>query len=239
MIRASARQSGIRETTEQRPLVVSQLGKKQASVRPLRKSTVREARREQLIDATIRSIARHGIGDTTMSTITDIAGLSVGLVNFHFESKQKLFRETLLFLAQEHDEHWRSAHRRAGLSAADRLLAVADAHFDRRICKRRKLAVWYAFFGAAGRRSEYRALVDEIDNERLAVSVGLCEEIIAEGDYPRVPADVVARTLEGLYDGLWLNILMAPDQFDRRSGRQQVRAYLHGVFPGHFPCPAF
>ncbi|WP_298837231.1 TetR family transcriptional regulator C-terminal domain-containing protein [uncultured Roseobacter sp.] len=208
-------------------------------IAPLRKSTVREIRREQLIDATIRSVAKLGIANTTMSSITEIAGLSVGLVNFHFESKQKLFQETLLFLAREHEEHWRRAHRRAGLSAADRLLAIADAHFDRRICKRRKLAVWYAFFGAAGRRSEYRDLIDEFDNERLAVSADLCDAIIAEGGYCSIPADVIARTLEGLYDGLWLNILMAPDQFDRHLGRQQVRAYLHAVFPAHFTVPVF
>ena len=56
-----------------------------------------------------------------MSTVTDYAGLSIGIVNFHFESKQKLFEETLVHLAQEHHDHWLKAYKDAGLSAADKL----------------------------------------------------------------------------------------------------------------------
>ena len=43
-------------------------------------------RRQQLIEATIDSIAKYGISGTTMTTVTGLAGLSVGIVNFHFFS---------------------------------------------------------------------------------------------------------------------------------------------------------
>lgn len=207
--------------------------------KPTKRTQSKEVRRSQLIDATITSIARHGIGGTTMSIVTEEAGLSVGIVNFHFESKQNLFEETLVYLAREHHDHWHQAYTDAGLSAQEKLLAIVDAHFHPKICTRKKLAVWYAFFGEAGRRQTYRKLVDGIDDERFELSTGLCAAIIAQGGYSAPPAWVIARTLEGLYDGLQLNILMYPGVFSRAQANNQIRAYLASVFPDHFEQPQF
>jgi TetR/AcrR family transcriptional repressor of bet genes len=198
----------------------------------------KEVRRRQLIDATINSIASHGIGGTTMTTVTDLAGLSLGIVNFHFQSKQNLLEETLLFLAREHYDQWERAHRDAGLDASTKLLAIVDAHFHPRIFTRKKLAVWYAFFGEVRRRAVYRSLVDDMDRDRFEVSTQLCAEILADGGYDGPPADHVARMLESLYDGLWLNTLMYPGKFTREGSRHQVHVYLATIFPRHFPSSA-
>jgi len=202
-----------------------------------RRTEPKTVRRRQLIEATIDSIAQYGIAGTTMSTVTDIAGLSLGLANFHFQSKQNLLEETLKFLAREHHDHWRRAYGNAGLSARDKLMAIVDAHFDPKICTPRKLAVWYAFFGEGGRRTVYRALVDALDNERFALSKRLCSDIAREGGYFGPTVDTIAHTLEGLYDGLWLNILMYPDTFDRDAARVKVLAYLAMAYPLHFEMP--
>ncbi|MEX0281200.1 MAG: TetR/AcrR family transcriptional regulator [Arenibacterium sp.] len=213
--------------------------KKSAPQKASKRTESKEVRRGQLIEATIDSIAKHGIGKTTMSTVTEIAGLSVGIVNFHFDSKQNLFEETLVYLAREHHDHWKRAYSDAGLSAQEKLLAIVDAHFHPKICTRKKLAVWYAFFGEVGRRKVYRSLIDEIDDERFDLSTGLCADIIAEGGYSVPPARIIARTLEGLYDGLQLNILMYPGEFTRKEANNQIRAYLASVFPEHFETPTF
>ncbi len=74
----------------------------------------REARRRQLIEATIASIAELGFTDTTLSTVTTRAELSHGTINFHFKSKELLFVETLNYLAEEHRDHWHAALEMAG-----------------------------------------------------------------------------------------------------------------------------
>ena len=63
----------------------------------------KERRREQLIKSTINCIARRGIAGTTMADVTRDAGLSLGIVNLHFKSKDKLFEETLLYLSDEYE----------------------------------------------------------------------------------------------------------------------------------------
>src|SRR5262245_8129528 len=87
-------------------------------------------RRKELIEATIESLARRGYDETTMAVVADGAGLSRGIVNFHFETKERLLVETLRYLADEYREHWRRALDRAGSDPAARLLAFVAADFD-------------------------------------------------------------------------------------------------------------
>ncbi len=173
-----------------------------------------------------------------MTTVTQIAGLSLGLANFHFSTKQNLFNETLRFLSKEHHEHWKKQYEKANLAPANKLLAIVAAHFHPSICNRKKIAVWYGFFGEATARASYRKLVNDIDMERLNLSIQLCEQIIAQHGYKNVDAEEIARTLEGLYDGFWLNILMYPGKFTRFDGMKRIEGYLWRVFPDHFDRPS-
>ncbi len=196
----------------------------------------KEVRRQQLINATVDSIAKHGFAGTTMTIVTRAADLSVGLANFHFTTKQNLFEETLRFLAEEHHDQWKKSYEKANLAPEAKLLAIVAAHFHPKICKRKKIAVWYSFFAEATARAAYRKLADEIDAERRDLTVELCRQIIKEGGYDNVDPANVAFTLEGLYDGLWLNILMYPGEFSRFDMMKRIEGYLALVFPKHFLC---
>ena len=142
-----------------------------------------EVRRKQLIDATITCIARNCISGTTLAAIAKEAGLSMGLVSFHFKSKDILLSETLKYLTEEHRELWMQDARCDNLSAARKLRSIVDAQFHPRICSRKKLAVWFAFFGEAAHRKSYRATSSQIDMERQEVCASLFSDIIAEGSY--------------------------------------------------------
>ncbi|MGC9369657.1 MAG: TetR family transcriptional regulator C-terminal domain-containing protein [Paracoccaceae bacterium] len=193
-----------------------------------------EVRRKQLIDATITCISKRGISGTTLSDVTKEAGLSLGLVNFHFKNKDALLAETLKTLAEEHRALWMRALKRDELTAADKLRVMVDAQFHPRICSRKKLAVWFAFFGEAAHRRSYRLSSAHIDIERQEISADLCRQIIAEGDYDGVDAEGVSLTLESLFDGFWLNMLMYPAKFRREDAAHRVLSYLSTVFPMHF-----
>ena len=57
---------------------------------PSSRKASRPVRRQQLIDATIAVLARKGYSALTVADVAKTAGLSVGIINFHFESKEKL-----------------------------------------------------------------------------------------------------------------------------------------------------
>lgn len=193
-----------------------------------------EVRRRQLIEATIATIAESGLSGTTMASVARRAGLSTGLVNFHFKSKDILLAETLASLAQELRAAWGEAVADPVLGPAAKLTAIVGAHFDPDIIDRRKIAVWFAFFGETQSRAAYREGATAIDMERLETSTALCREIAAEGGYADADPEGMGRTLEALFDGFWLNFLVYPARFSGEDARAQVMGYLAGRFPRHF-----
>jgi TetR/AcrR family transcriptional regulator, transcriptional repressor of bet genes len=199
-----------------------------------RRTEDKAVRRAQLIDATMDCMAEHGISGTTLAKVTEIAGLSLGLVNFHFASKERLFEETLRFVANEHRDQWQQDIKAAKPTDTDRFLAIIDSFFHPRICSRRKLSVWFAFFGEASNRSIYREIVMDIDEERHQESMRLIRRIAAESGDVGIDPIIVSLTLEALVDGLWLNMLIYPDEFTRELSKTQVRRMLAMTFPRHF-----
>ena len=59
------------------------------------RKAVRDIRREQLIEAAIRAISQHGIGETTIADVVREAGMANGAVNQYFASKDMLLLEAL------------------------------------------------------------------------------------------------------------------------------------------------
>ncbi len=209
----------------------------QPTITASRRLAARQARRQQLIDATIESIARRGFSGTTLATVTRGARLSHGVVNFHFRTKEDLYVETLGYLAREHYALWRDAMLNAGPDPAKQLQAILEADFDRRICSRKKLAVWFAFWGQAKYRPAYLEIHHRFDDERYVEIYRLCRELVASDRYKGADAEGIARSIEALVDGLWLNRLMYPRDIRRQTARTDCLAYLATVFPHHFERP--
>ncbi|MDH5412094.1 MAG: TetR family transcriptional regulator, partial [Alphaproteobacteria bacterium] len=78
------------------------------------RANVKHLRREQLIEATMKTIARYGYARTTMAHVAQAAGLSQGIVNFYFKTKEALLYETFVHLAQEYEALLEQALQRAG-----------------------------------------------------------------------------------------------------------------------------
>lgn len=84
----------------------------------------RDERRVQLIEATLSTIAECGFSRTTLTEVARRAGLSHGLVLFHFETKEKLLVETLDYLSDEYKANWKAALDSAGPAPEERLAAL-------------------------------------------------------------------------------------------------------------------
>ena len=65
----------------------------ESEIAPPPRKQPRDTRRQQLIEATIETLAARGYARTTMTEVARTAGISHGLVNFHFETKEKLLAE--------------------------------------------------------------------------------------------------------------------------------------------------
>ena len=202
---------------------------------PAKKRTAsKEERQLQLIQATIRSVARNGLSDTTMATVSKEAGLSQGIINLHFQSKDRLLVETLRFIADEYRIAWEKAVEGAGLSPAEQLAALVAVDFKQPVCDRNKLAVWFAFWGESKSRPTYRKICALRDMAYRNEMVQLCEQLIEEGRYEGLNADSVAAGLSAMTSGLWLDLLTSPRSMTREQARQICMSYLATAFTRHF-----
>lgn len=203
------------------------------NVVPLQRKISRDQRRQQLIDATIRVLARRGFAQTTMTDVANEAGVSHGLVNFHFQSKDNLLSETLLFMAEEYRKSWTQALAAAGNSPAEKLKAMLLADYEEDISSSDLLASWLAFWGEAQSRPLYQQECGANDLAYIKQLEDICADLIREGDYGH---DVVrtARVLRLTSEGLWLDILSMISSYSRKEAAQTLLACAAVHFPKHF-----
>jgi TetR/AcrR family transcriptional repressor of bet genes len=196
-----------------------------------------EERRQQLIEATIRCVANRGLLETTIATVAQEAGLSQGIINLHFRSKDRLLTETLRYLADEYRNACGEAAEIAKTSPVAGLQAMVDLDFRRNICSRDKLAVWFAFWGERRFRPTYRRICAARDKSYEDMVRVLCAKLCEEGDYPDVEPALVADGLSALTDGLWLDLLVRPESMSRDLAWRISMSYLADAFPRHFQRP--
>ena len=193
----------------------------------------RETRREQLIEATLKVIAERGFARTTMSDVASCAGLSHGLVNFHFQSKERLFSETLRYLSAEYLLNWQTALEAAGADPVCQLDALLRADFNEAICTPIRLAAWCAFWAEAGSRPLYQQQCGPNDVTYSLIQQAICSKVIALGGYD-LRAERVARVLRVTSEGVWLDMLTLVEPYSRDEALTTLFTCAASFFPRHF-----
>jgi TetR/AcrR family transcriptional repressor of bet genes len=199
----------------------------------VRRRASKEFRREQLISATIDSIATKGYSATTLADVADGAGLSRGIVNFHFDSKEKLFIETLTSMSDEYGAHWRKALDEAGASSASKLRALIVADLDADICNPRMISAWFAFWAEAATRPAYQDLCWSHDDDYLKAINALCHALKEEMGYA-FDADRTATAVHALQEGLWMRLMFGAKDFSPTDALASALEAIGNLFPMHF-----
>ena len=191
----------------------------------------RAVRRQQLILATMRCISKVGLSSVTMAQVTKEAGLSRGIANLHFERKENLLIETLRFVTDEYNRGQAEILDAATFSsAAEQLAALVQFQFSRSVTEATKMAVWFAFYGEATSRPTYQKICADSD-ARAARSVRALFTQLGTMQEALVDVGAVTDGYIALIDGLWLNILLAPQKMTRAKAKRVARTFLEGVFP--------
>lgn len=193
----------------------------------------REARRQQLIEATISVLAIRGYARATLTEVADTAGLSHGLVNFHFTSKDMLFSETLAYLSEEYTQNWQRAVAQAGPSAAGQLDALIRADFLQEVATPQRLAAWCAFWGEAQSRPLYQEKCGSRNARYIEKLEQICATLIAEGGYPGLPARI-ARAIRVASEGVWIDLVTQPEAYGLEEAMRTTLICCGAFFPKHF-----
>jgi len=193
----------------------------------------RDVRRQQVIEATIETLAAHGYARTTLTQVARTAGISHGLVLFHFDTKENLLSETLAYLAEEYRRNWTEALAAAGPAPSDQLNAMIEADFNPRICTPARLAAWCSFWGEAQSRPLYQASCGDKDDAYTSILEDTCARLSDEGGYGRDPVHT-ARLIRVAIEGVWLDLMTMATPYAREEALCTVQMAAALCFPDHF-----
>lgn len=188
-------------------------------------------RKQQIIDATFDCINQLGLSQTTLASIAGKAGVSQGIVVFHFQSKDALLEKALQHLSDEYGRCWQSAIAEASDDPVDQLKAMVNATFTPAICNRKKISVWYAFWGESRSRPKYQQLCGEQDRHFSDTLQSICERIELTHQ-AKLPSVTAALSIEGMIDGLWQNFLIGKPGFKRQQAIQAIDELIEIIYPG-------
>ena len=193
------------------------------------------ARRQDLIQGTIKSIAALGYQDSTVQTICEAAGVSRGLIGHYFDGKDELLIEAFRHLVAQADEHARQAVRAAGHDPLERLLAATTVTFTRAGASRDESLVWIACWGVAPWNPGMRELHHAIWRRYRAWIQRMMEQAARERGIA-IDARRAALAYAQMIDGFWLGWLMDKDAYTLKEAEEIVRDWLLDLF-GEQPAP--
>lgn len=187
----------------------------------------RAARRQDLVDAGWRVIARTGWRDLTVDDVCAEAGTSKGAFYGYFNRKQDL----LLALLDDEAaavESLLAELAGAELSTVERLHRFARAMLERAAdagSVQLRADLWAALSGEPETRERFAATVGR---QRLAVRK-LIEDGIEAGELSEVPANATASILLALAEGLVLHGALDPGAFRWTNVYKALDAILDGI----------
>ncbi len=188
----------------------------------------------KLINSAIKSISERGINETTMYSVSKGAGLSQGIVNFHFKSKELLLIETLKFISNEYLEEFQKKLTSAGKSPVKRIIAIINNDFDKKICNRDKIAVWYTFFSEVKFKPVYLQICKERDEYYNQTVVSIIKELVKIEKNINLSSENISTSLFALTMGLWLDQLVDSENFNRKDAKKICINLIKNNFPKQF-----
>ena len=188
--------------------------------------------RSQILGAAIETIAAMGLGSLTLDRVAERAGISRGLVVFHFKSKSKLIEEVLNFLGKQYADGWYSALNQDSSSTLEKLLQLID--YDVQFCYEypKYISAWHAFWGEARGNMLYHNLSLPRDERYASELEQLLAALIEETGQDPAELQLISFGLTAILFGVWIESHLYPEPENCQVYRDSLRLYLAKNFPG-------
>ncbi|QPB85923.1 transcriptional regulator BetI [Pseudoalteromonas rubra] len=181
-------------------------------------------RRQQLIEATLQSVAELGLQATTINSISKKAGMSSGIISHYFGGKQGLIEATVRYLLSSLQRSLlqRTAQR---CKPEQRLMFIVEANFAVVQQQRDTTRTWLSFWAHSMHDAELHRL-QRVNARRLYSNLLYSFKQLMAPAKAREAAELSAAMI----DGLWLRAVLnkADDaQFD--SAQDLAKRYIQSL----------
>jgi len=172
-----------------------------------------EDRRKILIAATLKCLSEEGHEGLSTRKISAAAGISVGLINHHYTSKEELVAQAYETLTISLLEAAKEAVDQAGDNARDQLIAMVKSMFSRPMLDPGVLRCWLVFWGMIDRGTILKSVHDRTYSDYRVFVEGLLARLAVDYKMPLLDISLAAIGLLALVDGLWIEWCLSPTSF--------------------------
>lgn len=188
-----------------------------------------DVRREALLQAALRCIISLGVEKASIRAIAEEAGVSVGLINHHYGSKEALVAAAYRHVADELLSQIEASVSEESGSARARLSAFIRASFSPVNLDPELFRAWLAFWTMQA----YAPEIAQAHKERYGAYRSVLERIVGELQEEEGPGPLDPRLaaigLSGMLDGLWLEWCLEPETFTPEEGIRLCETWVETV----------
>jgi AcrR family transcriptional regulator len=170
-------------------------------------------RREQIVRATIRCLAREGYTRLTMKKVAREAGVSQGILHYYFADKRAMLAATLEAVTRDLDRRVAAAQSRTGRDARARLRALVRACLEVAVSRPEFWVVFVEFWGEMLHDRRLRDLNTAVYSRTRRLIGRLIAEGVRAGRFRPVDPRRASAVVLGLIDGLSLQLTFDPEAF--------------------------
>ncbi len=182
-----------------------------------------DARRRQLVDVTIDSLAEVGFVGTTLAQIAARAQVSPGLVAHYFDDKDGLLEAAFRSLARRVGSQVRTRLRQVS-TARGRIQAIIDANLAPEEFDQRTGTAWLAFWGQVLHLPRLKRIQSAYQKRMLSNLRSSLKRLVPPDEAQRLAAMIAA-----MIDGVWLRAALSGwREADSESARALLTAFVDG-----------
>lgn len=197
----------------------------------VRPSFIEEARRRQILEASMKLFAERGYDQTSLADIATVCGVSKGVVSYHFENKAQLGVEALRHLLRLYGDFVR-ARVDVKKTARDKLIELPAACIDFVRQSSTDYLTYLDTLGSFGTVSERRQFMAKAYAGTRILILDLIEEGQRSKEFASFPAQAVADVLQAAIDGLAEQAAVAPDMIDLEACKRTLQRIIAAVLDG-------
>ncbi len=195
-----------------------------------------DARREELIAATLACLSRLGHEGVSVRRISAEAGVSMGLITHHFLGIDALVAAAYESLA----ERLLAQSRGPALAVAGDPLEALHAYFSASFAPRALdpaiFRTWLVFWSLVPHSPELRTVRERVDRETRATLEALLSRLKRMPGVRPFKVGAARIGLSALMDGLWVELSLNPSSFEPAQAIALCDDWVHGLATGAFPA---
>jgi TetR/AcrR family transcriptional repressor of bet genes len=187
------------------------------------KTHIERIRRHDLIEAAYRTFLDHGMSGLTVARIGERAGMSHGIVNYYFKSKNHLLSAVMRYAFQLILQRSIRALR-AAKTPRQRVSAVIAGNFPVETFNQETAAAWISFCAEVPTNPDFERLQHQFYRRLRQNLVHNLKELTTPAHAERVALGITVWI-----DGLWLHSGMKQYAVDRVDAIRAIEEYVDDI----------